>query len=133
MVPPIIRLVIITDHANSEPHKVAMVEYRKDQAKKRNEPITSYSTIARSLMSSPMDQSVREQVKRKFDISFVIAKEHLPFSKYPAIHDLEAKHELTLERHIKIMTLLVILFTIILRAKGKASNIHWNRVIFSES
>ena len=39
-----------------------------------------------------MDQSVREQVKRKFDISFVIAKEHLPFSKYPAIHDLEAKH-----------------------------------------
>ena len=28
----------------------------------------------------------------KFDISFVIAKEHLSFSKYPAVHDLEAKH-----------------------------------------
>ena len=28
----------------------------------------------------------------KFDISFVIAKEHLSFSKYPAIHDLEVKH-----------------------------------------
>lgn len=28
----------ITDHANSEQHKVATMEYRKDQAKKRNEP-----------------------------------------------------------------------------------------------
>ena len=57
----------ITDHAKSEPHKMAMVYFRKDQAKGRNEPITSYSPIAHSLLSSSMDPAVRERVKKKFD------------------------------------------------------------------
>ena len=82
----------IADHANSEPHKAAMMYLRKDQAKARNEPITSYSPIARSVLSSSMDPAVRERVKKKFDISFVLAKEHMPFMKYPAIHQVEEKH-----------------------------------------
>ena len=82
----------ITDHVNSDPHKAAMMYFRKDQAKSRNEPITSYSPIARSLLSSSIDPAVREQVKKKFDISFVLAKEHIPFLKYPAIHELEERH-----------------------------------------
>ena len=65
----------VTDHANSEQHKSAMTCFRKDQAKCRNEPITSYSPIARSLLSSAIDPAVRERVKKKFDISFVLAKE----------------------------------------------------------
>ena len=81
----------ITDHANSEQHKSAMMYFRKDQAKRRNEPVTSYSPIARSLLSSSMDPAMREQIK-KFDISFVLAKEHIPFLKYPAIHELEERH-----------------------------------------
>ena len=81
----------ITDHATSEPHKSAMMYLRKEQAKSRNEPLTSYSPIARSLLSS-MDPAVRERVKKKFEISFVLAKEHIPFSKYPAIHELEERH-----------------------------------------
>ena len=50
-----------------------MMYFRKDQAKSRNEGITSYSPIARSLLSSSMDPAVRERVKKKFDISFVLA------------------------------------------------------------
>lgn len=82
----------LTDHANSEPHKAAMMYYRKDQAKSRNESVTSYSPIARSLLSSSMDPAVRERVKKKFDIGFLLAKEHIPFLKYPAIHELEERH-----------------------------------------
>ena len=31
-------------------------------------------------------------MKWKFDISLVLEKEHIPFLKYPAIHDLEESH-----------------------------------------
>lgn len=65
----------------------------KDQAKSRNEPVTSYSPIAHSIFSSAsMDPAVRERVTKKFDISFVLAKEHIPFLKYPAIHEMEERH-----------------------------------------
>ncbi len=82
----------VSDHANSDSHKAAMILLRKEQAKARNEPITSYSPIARSLLSNSMNPAVRERVKKKFDISFVLAKEHIPFTKYPAIHQLEERH-----------------------------------------
>ena len=38
-----------------------------------------------------MAPAVREQVKKKFAISFLLAKEHIPFMKYPAIHELEER------------------------------------------
>ena len=91
----------ITDHATSDQHKSAMMHFRKDQAKSRNEPITSYSPIARVLLSSSMDSAVRERVKKKFEISFVLAKEDLPFTKYPAIHALEEKHGVDLGQTYK--------------------------------
>ena len=69
----------IVDYATSEQHKVAMMRLRCDQAKE-SEPIVSYSPIARSLMT--MDTTVRERVKKKFDISYVLAKESMPFTKY---------------------------------------------------
>ena len=31
-------------------------------------------------------------MSKKFDISFILAKEHIPFLKYPAIHELEERH-----------------------------------------
>ena len=79
----------IVDHATSEQHKVAMMRLRRDQAKE-SEPIVSYSPIARSLMT--MDTTVRERVKKKFDISYVLAKESMPFTKYQALHQLEQRH-----------------------------------------
>ena len=44
------------------------------------------------LSSASMDPAVRERVKKKFDISFVLAEEHIPFLKFPAIHELEERH-----------------------------------------
>ena len=72
----------ITDHAKSEPHKTAMMYFHKDQAKGRNEPITSYSPIAHSLLSSSMDPVVREWVKKKFDIYI-----SFPFLSFFALHN----------------------------------------------
>ena len=86
----------ITDHANSEKHKLAMFYFCQDQAKGRNEPITRYSLIACSLLSS-MDSAV----KKKFNISFFLAKEHMPFMKYPAIHELEEGHGVDLRATCK--------------------------------
>ena len=43
-----------------------------------------------------MDATVKERVKKKFDISYVLAKESLPFTKYPALHQLEQRHEVDL-------------------------------------
>ena len=63
----------------------------RDKACSKHEPIASYSPIARSLLST-LSPAVRDQMKRKLEISFVLAKEHIPFTKYPAIHDFEERH-----------------------------------------
>ena len=39
-----------------------------------------------------MAPAVKEQIRKKFEISFMLAKEHIPFSKYSVIHELEEKH-----------------------------------------
>ena len=84
----------ITDHAKSEQHKSAMKLFHMDEAKSRKEPVIAYSLIARSMLS--MDPTTRERVRKKFDISLVLAKEHIPFVKYPVIHELEEHHGLDL-------------------------------------
>ena len=69
-----------------------MVMFCVNQAKSKHELITTYSPIARSVLSMAINPAVREKFKKKFGISFVFAKEHIHFLKYPAIHDLEEKH-----------------------------------------
>jgi len=69
-----------------------MALLHKDQAKSKHEPVTSYSPIAQSLLSMELNPTVKEQIRRKFEISFVLAKEHIPFLKYPAVLTLEEKH-----------------------------------------
>ena len=63
---------------------------KADLAKANNELVTSFSTIARSLMN--MDTATRERMKRKFDICYVVAKERIAFSKYTALYDFESRH-----------------------------------------
>ena len=64
-----------------------MLRVRADAAKASNQPLTTYSPIARSLLV--MDRAVQAHMKRKFDICYVMAKESLSFHKYPALHELE--------------------------------------------
>ena len=83
----------IIDHTDSEPNKTAIMYFHRDQAKSRNEAITSYSPIAHSLLSpTPMDPDARERVKKKIDTSYVLAKEHRFFLEYAAIHELEERY-----------------------------------------
>ena len=84
----------VIDHANSNQHKAAMSYLKSDLAKANNEPVMSFSTIARSLMN--MDTATRERMKRKFDICYVMAKEGMAFSKYTALYDLERRHDVDL-------------------------------------
>ena len=54
----------VTNHACSKQHKSAMALFRMDQAKSKHEPITTYSPIARSVLSMAMNPSKsRESLK----------------------------------------------------------------------
>jgi len=44
--------------------------------------------IVRTIDHCLHDPTVRERVKRKFDISYLLAKENLLFTKYSPIHEL---------------------------------------------
>ena len=43
-----------------------------------------------------MNATTRERMKCKFDICYVMAKEGIVFSKYPALYDLESQHDVDL-------------------------------------
>ena len=43
-----------------------------------------------------MDTATKERMKCKFDICYVMAKEGMAFTKYPALYDLESRHEVDL-------------------------------------
>ena len=52
-------------------------------------------------MSPPLDEAVKDRLRWKFQINFVIAKEYLPFTKYPALHELEEHHDVYLRQAYK--------------------------------
>ena len=82
----------VVDHTSNEQHKAAMALLRQEQAKNASEPVASYSTIACCLHNPSIGPATRERIKKKFDITYLMAKENLPFTKYPAIHDLLERH-----------------------------------------
>ena len=83
------RISNITDHAKTEQHKAAMSCHRIEQSKLACVPITTYSTITRSLLT--MDKSTLEKMERKFDMCYLLAKEGMAFKKYPALYRLEER------------------------------------------
>ena len=74
----------------SDQHKLSMSLLCVEQAKVTNHPATAYAPIVQSLLS--IDRSLQERMGKKFDICYMLAKENLPFRKYPAIHELESCH-----------------------------------------
>ena len=80
----------IIDHAISEQHRVSMLRSCTNAAKASNLLVTSYSPIVRSLLV--MEPTVKERMKKKFDICYVLAKENMGFRKYAALHELEERH-----------------------------------------
>ena len=70
-----LRALSFKDHAAPEIHTRAMLLLKKEQSS----DVREYVPMARALHG--MDLASQLTVKRKFDVAFVIAKEHLPFMK----------------------------------------------------
>lgn len=68
-------------------HQRAMGLFRKAQAK--GDPV-EYAPIARAFSS--LDASTAAKVGRKFEISYLLAKEHIAFAKMDSFCDLEECH-----------------------------------------
>ena len=64
----------IRDHARSDQHIHAINLLKQEQAMASNAPTCSYASIAQALSKIP-DQE-REQLHRKFDIAYFLAKEN---------------------------------------------------------
>ena len=92
----------ILDHVSSDQHRAAVMRWRAATAKATNQPITTYSPIASSLLT--MDETVNKRMMKKFEICYLLAKEGIAFHKYPALHDLEARHGWILALHTKQKT-----------------------------
>ena len=73
----------LIDHATSDAHKVAMAKLKLECSRASGEPAATSTTIGRLLSS--MDDETRERMARKFDVCYMMAKESLPFTKYPRI------------------------------------------------
>ena len=80
----------IIDHANSDQHKAVMQHLCVDNVKAESQSIATYAPISKSLLS--MEASVKSKMKRKFDIFYLMAKEGMAFEKFPALHELQSHH-----------------------------------------
>ena len=67
----------IIDHASSNQHKTAMARLREERARSAKLPVAAYAPIAHSLQST-LEPAVKDKLKKKFDITYVLAKENLP-------------------------------------------------------
>lgn len=85
-----VRTSNVRDHAHSDQHTKAMNLFKKEQAISSGQGPSSYSALAQSF--SNISEVEKERLRKKFDISFFVAVERLPFSKYPAICNLERRH-----------------------------------------
>lgn len=81
----------VVDHANTDQHKAAMIHVKKAS----NQPITTYSPIARSLLN------LDETTLKRMEICYVIAKESMAFKKYPALYALGLRHDVDLGQAYK--------------------------------
>jgi len=57
-----------------------MSHLHAEQARARQESVTSYGPIAYSLLI--LDESERERMQRKFNLCYLMAKEGIAFEKY---------------------------------------------------
>ena len=73
------------EHATTDMHTRAMSLFKKQQSSS----VLEYAPIARALINLPMDERTK---KRKFKVSYMIAKEKIACTKMQPLCDLEEKH-----------------------------------------
>ena len=67
------------DHVTSEQNKVAMACLIEERARSAKLPMASFAPISSSLQST-LDPGVKEKEMKKFEITFCLVKENLPFT-----------------------------------------------------
>lgn len=80
----------LIDHATSDVHKAAMAKMRMANSRASGESAATSTTIGRFLSS--MDDETRSRMAKKFDVCYTMAKESIPFTKYPALLEMESRH-----------------------------------------
>ena len=83
-----VRTSTFKEHARTDMHNRAMCLFKKAQSNS----VLDYPPIARALTNLPMDERSKQRTKRKFEISYVIVKEKLAFTKMKALCSLEECH-----------------------------------------
>ena len=84
----------VLDHANSAVHKAAMGHMRVDVIKASGQSPMMCSPIGQYLTT--LDSRTQARMKKKFDVCYLMAKQGIAFSKYPALLELEARHDVDL-------------------------------------
>lgn len=74
------------DHAKSDMHGRAMQLLKREQSTS----VTDYSPIAQAFYK--MDESLEKQMKMKFDVAYMIAKEGIAFTKINSLCQLQERH-----------------------------------------
>ena len=80
----------LINHATSDVHKAAMAKMRMVNSRASGESAATSTTICRFLSS--MDDETRSRMAKKFDVCYTMAKESIPFTKYPALSEMESRH-----------------------------------------
>ena len=85
-----IRTSNIRDHAQSEQHVHAMSLFNEEIQRGKGVSVTAAAPIVVAL--NTLGDEERARLQKKFDITYYLSKEKLPFRKYPGICELEARH-----------------------------------------
>lgn len=83
------KLTNVVDHAKSEAHKIAVSLFNKSKGKR---DFSFLSEKRQHPLEFNLSAEKQEELKRKFDVAYFVAKEELPLSKYERIISLEQRH-----------------------------------------
>ena len=72
----------------------AMVKPCQDKARQSGTSVFLSSDVGQCLLN--LDDSTRQKMRKKFDICYVMAKQSIPFAKYPVLIELESRHGVNL-------------------------------------
>ena len=80
----------VRDHTKSDQHSHAMALLKKQRSQSAGLGPSTYAPIAQGF--SKLSDDERKKLQVKFDISYFVATENLPFTKYPKICELETRY-----------------------------------------
>ena len=112
------KLSNVINHAKSDAHKAAMSRLRSKQVRQSGSSVVLSSKIGQSLLN--LDETTRQQMRKKFDVCYMMAKESVSFVKYPVIVQLESKHGVNVGPAYRALTLLKQSHHILLKASPKS-------------